>query len=113
MRAMSGYRRLKPGMTAALVGAAFVLHAAAARAGPCTSEIAQLETAVRSSGLTAPQSVGAQLGHEPTPASIERSEARLKASFAALMARAKRYDAHGNRLGCTRELAKAKRMYVP
>jgi hypothetical protein len=99
-------------MTAALVGALFVLPAADARAGPCTSDIAQLETAAGSSGLTAPQSVGAQLGHEPTPASIARSEARLKTSFAALMARAKRYDARGNRLGCTRELAKARR-YVP
>jgi hypothetical protein len=38
--------------------------------------------------------------------------ARLKKRFAATMARAKRYDAQGNRLGCTRELAKAKRMYV-
>jgi hypothetical protein len=109
---MSRSRSLNPKTMAALVGAVFVLHAAAARAGPCTSEIAQLETAVRSSGLTAPQSVGAQLGHEPTPASIARSEARLKASFAGLMARAKRYDARGNRLGCTRELAKARR-YVP
>lgn len=109
---MSGYRRFNPKITAALVGAVLGLNPAAARAGPCTSDIARLETAAGSSGLTAPQSVGAQLGHEPTPASIAKSQERLKASFAALMARAKRYDARGNRLGCTRELAKARR-YVP
>jgi hypothetical protein len=43
---------------------------------------------------------------------VEKAQARLKSKFAATMARAKRYDAQGNRLGCTRELTAAKRMYV-
>jgi hypothetical protein len=43
---------------------------------------------------------------------VAQAEQRLKKSFAATMARAKRYDAQGNHLGCTRELAKAKRMYI-
>jgi hypothetical protein len=63
--------------------------------------------------LTAPQSVGAQLEHQPTPASVKQAQEQLKKKFAATMARAKRYDAQGNRLGCTRELAAAKRMYIP
>jgi hypothetical protein len=106
-------------MSAALVCAVLGLTAANALAGPCTSDIAQFEAAVRSSqgnhlaGLTAPQSVGAQLGHQPTPASVKQANERLKSRFSATMARAKRYDAQGNRLGCTRELAAAKRMYVP
>jgi|SRR5258707_3972301 len=108
-----------PGMSAALVCAVLGLTATNALAGPCTSDIAQFEAAVRSSqgnpfaGLTAPQSVGAQLGHQPTPASVKQANERLKSRFSATMARAKRYDAQGNRLGCTRELAAAKRMYVP
>jgi len=87
-------------------------------AGPCTSDIADFEAAIRASqgnplaGLTAPQSVGADLSHQPTPASVAQAQQRLKKSFAATMARAKRYDAQGNHLGCTRELAKAKRMYI-
>jgi hypothetical protein len=107
-----------PGITAALLSAVLGLTATNALAGPCTSEIADFEAAIRSSqgkplaGLTAPQSIGAQLGHEPTPASVEQTQERLKKSFAATMARAKRYDSRGNRLGCTRELAKAKRMYI-
>jgi hypothetical protein len=107
-----------PRITAALVGALLGLTAAHAWAGPCTSDIAAFEAAIAKSqgnplaGLTARQTVGAQLEHQPTPASVEQAEARLKQRFAATMARAKRYDAQGNRLGCTRQLAKAKRMYV-
>jgi hypothetical protein len=108
-----------PGITAALVCAIFGLTAANALAGPCTTDIADFEAAIRNSqgnplaGLTAPQSVGAQLEHQPTPASVKAAQERLKSKFAATMARAKRYDTQGNRLGCTRELAAAKRMYIP
>jgi hypothetical protein len=107
-----------PRIAAALGCAVLALAATNAWAGPCTSDIAAFEAAVRSSqgnplaGLTAPQSVGADLGHQPTPASVKQAEARLKARFAATMARAKRYDAQGNTLGCTRALTAAKRMYV-
>jgi hypothetical protein len=107
-----------PGITAAIVGAVLALAATNAWAGPCSSEIAQFEAAIRASkgnplaGLTAPQSVGAQLEHQPTPASVKAAQARLQKTFAATMARAKRYDAQGNREGCTRELTAAKRMYI-
>jgi hypothetical protein len=107
-----------PGMTAALAGAVFALAATNASAGPCTSDIAQFEAAIRASqgnplaGLTAPQSVGAQLEHQPTPASVKAAQARLKKTFAATMAQARRYDAQGNAAGCTRALTAAKRMYI-
>jgi hypothetical protein len=93
------------------------LGVASADAGPCTSQIAQFEQAVRRSagnpyaGPMAPQSIGAQLNRQPTPASIKRAEERAKAAFAATLARAKRLDARGNRAGCTQALAAAKRMY--
>src|ERR1700730_13952657 len=92
--------------------------AAAAQAGPCSEDIAQFEAAMRQSagnpnaGLTAPQSVGAQLGHEPTPDSLKRAQERLQAKFSAAMARAKRLDARGDRTGCSRALSAAKRMYI-
>src|SRR5262245_57518549 len=100
-----------------IVAAAFGLGVASAHAGPCTSQIAQFEQAVRQSagnpnaGPMAPQSIGAQLGYQPTPASIKRAEERAKATFAATLARAKRLDKQGNRVGCTRALAAAKQMY--
>jgi hypothetical protein len=107
-----------PGISAALVGAVLALAATNASAGPCTSDIADFEAAIARSqgnplaGLSAPQSIGADLGHQPTPASVKAATARLKKTFAATMARAKRYDAQGNGPGCTRELTAAKRMYI-
>jgi hypothetical protein len=103
--------------TVVVVGAALALGVASAHAGPCSSKIAQFEKAVRQSagnpnaGPMAPQSIGAQLDRQPTPGSVKRAEERAQASFGAAMARAKRLDAQGNRSGCTRALAAAKRMY--
>jgi hypothetical protein len=104
--------------TVAWVVAAYLgVSVTAAYAGPCSSKIAQFEQAVRQSarnpdaGPMAPQSVGAQLDRQPTPASIKRAEAQAQAAFAATLARVKRLDAYGNRSGCARALAAAKRMY--
>jgi hypothetical protein len=104
---------------ALVVAVALSLSVAAAQAGPCTSKIAQFEQAVRRSagnpdaGPMAPQSIGAQLGYQPTPSSVKRAEQQAQATFAATLARAKRFDAQGNRAGCTRALTAAKRMYNP
>jgi hypothetical protein len=100
-----------------IVATGFGLHVASAHAGPCSSEIAQFEQAVRQSagnpnaGPMAPQSIGAQLDRQPTPGSVKRAKARAQATFAATLARAKRLDARGDRAGCTRALAAAKHMY--
>ena len=103
--------------TVVVAGAASVLFAVSAHAGPCTTAIAQFERAVRQSannpdaGPMAPQSIGAQLNRQPTPGSMKRAEERARASFDAVMARAKRLDARGDRTGCRRALTAAKRMY--
>src|ERR1700730_4479189 len=103
---------------APIICAVLCLYLTAAQAGPCSEDIAQFEASMRQSagnpnaGLTAPQSVGAQLGHEPTPESLKRSKERLHAKFSAAMARVKRLDARGDRTGCSRELSVAKRMYI-
>jgi hypothetical protein len=90
-----------------------------AQAGPCTAAISQFEATVHQSagdpgaGLTARQSVDAQLGHQPTPESVHTADQRLRSRFSAAMARAKRYDAQDNRSGCTRALNAAKKIYIP
>ncbi len=89
-----------------------------AQAGPCSEDIAQFEAAIRQSagnpnaGLTARQSVNAQLDRQPTPASLKRANERLQAKFSANMARAKQLDAKGDRAGCERYLSAAKRMFI-
>jgi hypothetical protein len=105
-------------VVAAVVAAGLGLVVPSAHAGPCSSDIAQFEQAVRQSagnpnvGVSARQTVAAQLDRQPTPASIKRAQARAQATFKATLARAKRLDAQGNRAGCTKALAEAKRMYI-
>src|SRR5215471_356646 len=100
-----------------VMGAAVVLIVGSAHAGPCSTEIAQFEQAVRQSannpgaGPMAPQSIGAQIDRQPTPGSVKRAEQRAQATFNAALARAKRLDARGDRAGCMRALATAKGMY--
>ena len=105
------------------IAAAFVIAASVgvditpALAGPCSSKIAQFETAVRQSasnpnaGPSLPQSVGSQLGRQPTPGSIKQADVRAQSVFEAALAHAKRLDAQGNRAGCTKALARAQGMY--
>ena len=100
-----------------VISAALILSVASAHAGPCTTQIAQFEQAVRQSannpgaGPMAPQSIGAQIDRQPTPGSVKRAEQRAQATFNAALARAKRLDARGDRAGCRRALATAKGMY--
>jgi hypothetical protein len=102
-----------------LFAAVLWLNSGTAKAGPCTAEISQFEATVHQSagdpfaGLTAPQSVDAQLGHQPTPESVHNADQRLNSRFFAAMARAKRYDSRGNRSGCARALNAAKKIYIP
>jgi hypothetical protein len=57
--------------------------------------------------------IGRRRPQSPADAGFRESgQARLQKTFAATMARAKRYDAQGNSAGCTRELTAAKRMYI-
>ena len=106
------------GITAPIVCALLCLSIPVAQAGPCSEDIAQFEAAIRQSagnpnaGLTAPQSVAAQLNRQPTPDSLKQAQKRLQSTFSATMARAKRLDAKGDRAGCSRALSVAKRMYI-
>jgi hypothetical protein len=105
-------------MAAFAIGAVLGLSSTLAHAGPCTAAIAQFEAAIRASagnpmaGLMARQTTAAQLNRQPTVASVNQEEDRLKSQFAATMARAKRLDARGDRKGCTRALNAARRMYI-
>ena len=107
-----------PTATLPFVCALLCLSASAALAGPCSADIAQFEQAIRNSagnpfaGLSAPQSVNAQLDRQPTPESLKQARDRLRAKFSATMARAKRLDAKGDGAGCASALSQARRMYI-
>jgi hypothetical protein len=105
------------GISVVFFMAACCLISALAHAGPCTDNIAQFELAVKQSagkpfaGPMARQSIGAQIDRQPTPGSIKRAEEQAQAKFAATLGRAKRLDARGDRVGCTRALDDAEAMY--
>src|SRR6202049_1172900 len=79
---MSFSKRLQP-TAVFFVGVAFWLNTGIAQAGPCTADLSQFEATVHRSagdplaGLTARQSVGAQLGHQPTLESVHNADQRL------------------------------------
>ncbi len=100
---------------------ALISGSAACNAGPCTSQIAQLEQQIQGAQATspqggagdpsAPQSVGAQLHHQPTPGSVERAEHRALADGDAALESARKADAAGDASACAKALAEAKDIY--
>ena len=92
-----------------LVFAASLAGGASAHAGPCTEAISRFETTLHAVP-TAPQTIGAQLGHQPTPASVRRADKRARAGLDAVLARAKRLDAR-NDGACMQALDQAKQIF--
>jgi hypothetical protein len=100
---------------------ALVGGSVACQAGPCTTQIAQLQqmivqaqAAAPPGGVgtpTAPQSVEAQLHHQPTPGAVEHAERRANAEGDAAIDRARKADAEGNAAACERALEDARELY--
>ena len=86
-----------------------------------TAEIAQLDKNIRQAQATgdpggagepsAPQSVGAQLHHQPTPGSVQSAERRANADGDAALARARQADANGDAAACAKALREARDIY--
>jgi hypothetical protein len=81
-----------------------------AEADPCSSDIADLETAIHLPGLEPlggpePQSTG-------VPELAKRTDERLQSQFSATVAPARRLDMYRDRVGCTGAINAARGMYV-
>ena len=95
--------------------------AAASEAGPCTTQISKVEQQIRkvqaasrpggAGEPTAPQSVGAQLHHQPTPQTVESAESKARASAEAALDRARKADAEGDASACAEALKEARELY--
>jgi hypothetical protein len=87
-----------------------------AEAGPCSSDIADLETAIHLPGLEplgAPERKSTSVPpNQPTPELARQTDERLQSQFSATVARARRLDMHGDRVGCTGAINAARGMYV-
>jgi hypothetical protein len=105
----------------ALAGVVLVATTAAAPAGPCTKQIAQVEERIAQlqqspapSGAGQPsasQTVGAQLHHQPTPGSVEGAQTKASADAAAALSRARKADAAGDATDCAAAVDEAKQLF--
>jgi hypothetical protein len=103
-----------PSIITIIVSIILGLGVASAAASPCTEEIAQLEQALQQTGNnlagapTGQQSVGAQLGYQPTPDSVREAEQASKQGIVAILNRAKAFDAEGKTKECMELVSNAK-----
>jgi hypothetical protein len=100
----------------ALAGVCLVGAVTSAEAGPCAAQIKAVESQVRramgpATGPTGPQTVGAQLHHQPTPSSVQSAAAKAQADAKAALDRALRADAAGDAKACAKALDEAKAVY--
>ena len=101
----------------AIASASSVLPASA---GPCGEEVAAFRQTLPLNQKGAPvvvgtaqQTVGAQLGHQPTPETVARAEQSAQSEVAAVLAQADAFDAAGKQSQCRATLAKAKLLVNP
>jgi hypothetical protein len=105
------------GLLAFTAAAILFCGGGAAQSGPCTQQIVLLEhqivgdTPGPNSGPTAPQTVGAQLHHQPTPNSVGLAEHVANQDGDAAIERAKQADAADDATGCSEALVEARRLY--
>jgi hypothetical protein len=100
-----------------LAAALCMADAAVAYGGPCTPQITKVERQIRrlapgpDTGPTAPQSIGAQLHHQPTPNSVQNAESKALTDAEAALDRARRADSAGDLAACTKALKDAKEVF--
>jgi len=91
-------------------------HMTSAHADTCSNQIARLEAFVDQSmgnpvaKPMVPQSIDAQLHHQPTPDSVRRADDDARLRFRSILARAKILDADGKSRDCFQSVAEAKRL---
>jgi hypothetical protein len=109
MRANDGSRRMSRFVV--MTGVILVLGLGCAQAGPCTADIQKIEKVLSEPnsafGPTARQSVGAQLGRQPTPSSMAHAEKKADTNYQTVLTRAQALD-NQNNPACKKAVKKLK-----
>ena len=115
------HRARRPFRAVAAGVAMLIAGSGAVYAGPCTGKIAELEKAIRQAAATAvdggagapsaPQTVGAQLHHQPTPGAVQSAERQANIDGEAALERAHKADAAGDAKACENALRQARDLY--
>jgi hypothetical protein len=113
-------RRIPKYSALAVVAIASTLRIATASAGPCAAEITEFRAALPQNKngeptfiASAPQSIAAQLEHQPTKDSVERAKKQAQAQILAVLAQAEALDSEGNSGECRASISKAKLLLNP
>ena len=101
----------------AVIGVMLAIMPRFANAGPCTSDIAELESTIEGPGAealgaSAQDLIEAEPNRRPTRGPAKQPYEHSWPQFSATIARAKRLDMYGDRLGCTGALNAARAMFV-
>lgn len=100
-----------------VAGAVWLGGVGPAFSGPCTTQIAALEHEINTTppgpetGPSAPQTIGAQLHHQPTPGSVEHGEYVASKDGDIALERARKADSRGDAKGCNAALNEARHLY--
>jgi len=104
-------------MLPALAFAAVTGTAFSAYAGPCSAQIAHVEQQIGAAGAnsemgpSSPQTVGAPLGHQPTPQTVREGETTANALAQAALERVKKANSVDNAAACTQALIALKERF--
>ena len=109
--------RMSEALCLAATAITFSITPQLGEAGPCSSDIAGLETTIQRPGVTALGALGRpsaniQLGRKSIVKSARPADEHFWSQFSATIARAKRLDRYGDRFGCIGALNAARSMYV-
>jgi hypothetical protein len=103
-----------------IIALASTLCIATASAGPCAGEIADFRSSLSRDKNgeptfigTAPQSISAQLEHQPTRESVEHAKKQAQVQILMVVTQAEALDSEGKKSECTNALAKAKLLLNP
>jgi hypothetical protein len=95
-----------------VIAIASTLRIATASAGPCAGEIADFRSSLSRDNNgeptfigTAPQSIGAQLEHQPTRESLEQAKKQVQAQILMVVTQVEALDSEGKQSECRNALA--------
>jgi hypothetical protein len=105
-------------MATSVLALALLAAVAPAGAGPCGQQVAAFRKSLpiekmRGPVGSAPQSLGAQLEHQPTPQSVARAQQDAESELSKVLKRAAAFDAEGKEGECRDAFARAKLLANP
>jgi cell division septum initiation protein DivIVA len=100
-----------------VVAVTLLSSVAVTHAGPCAQQISQVEQQIKAlqanppEGPSAPQSVGAQLGRQPTPSTVQRARQNAATLANEVLESARMADSDGDAAACEQALRNLKDIY--